>query len=310
MWRANEPDQAPYPGTAIGFDAQTELISSFDGSVTQMSAYWNFRDEDRLVDVAGVAPGVFKDSALTRFDVLRSNAFTTIGDSAFEGSQLQEIRLFDSVTTIDAGAFRNCKALTSVVIPDSVTSIGAEAFAGCDKLRHLVLPARAEIAPDALKDVPFTAIWASGAMADADMATLSDALGFPWYEGLRREGEPSRLVAMPAGYVPSPEEDFEFDAQKGEITKYIGSQPHVAVPRQIGGVEVGSIGQLAFSNLSVYSVAAGRQDNTGLQSVVLPDTVFNIADSAFLNCTALTRVEAWGPIDRVGNRAFEKVLSN
>jgi hypothetical protein len=62
---------------------------------------------------------------------------------------LAEVRIGTSVTTINNNAFRNCTALTSIVIPDNVvtginplgegTGIGFEAFQGCTSLREIVL---------------------------------------------------------------------------------------------------------------------------------------------------------------------------
>ncbi len=45
-----------------------------------------------------------------------------------------------AVTSIGAGAFRDCSGLTSVTIPDSVTSIGYEAFYGCSSLTSVTIP--------------------------------------------------------------------------------------------------------------------------------------------------------------------------
>lgn len=44
------------------------------------------------------------------------------------------------VKAIQYSAFRNCKTITSVVIPDSVLIIGNYAFAQCDNLKSVVLP--------------------------------------------------------------------------------------------------------------------------------------------------------------------------
>ena len=45
-----------------------------------------------------------------------------------------------SVTAIGPGCFRDCEALTTIILPDAVTEICSEAFAGCSGLRGLYLP--------------------------------------------------------------------------------------------------------------------------------------------------------------------------
>lgn len=46
----------------------------------------------------------------------------------------------DSVTSIGAGALKECDGLTAVAIPNSVTSIGSRAFASCTVLTAMVTP--------------------------------------------------------------------------------------------------------------------------------------------------------------------------
>lgn len=65
--------------------------------------------------------------------------FTTIGAEAFADSSVRIIDLFDSVTTIGAGAFRDCANLEEMVIPESVTSVGSGALAGCTDLKKLTV---------------------------------------------------------------------------------------------------------------------------------------------------------------------------
>ena len=45
-----------------------------------------------------------------------------------------------TVVEIGAGAFNNCREVTSVSIPECVVKIGSAAFAGCDQLTSVVLP--------------------------------------------------------------------------------------------------------------------------------------------------------------------------
>ena len=50
---------------------------------------------------------------------------------------MNEIKLPNSITGIEEGAFRYCANLTSIKIPNSVTSIGAWAFNDCTSLTSI-----------------------------------------------------------------------------------------------------------------------------------------------------------------------------
>ena len=65
---------------------------------------------------------------------------TSIGDRAFQHSDLTSITIPDGVTSIGQAAFSDCIRLTSIVIPDSVTSIGQGAFYFCGNLTSIVIP--------------------------------------------------------------------------------------------------------------------------------------------------------------------------
>lgn len=68
------------------------------------------------------------------------NSVTTIGNSAFAYcNNLTSLEIPKSVTTIGDDAFVRCCDLTSLVIPDSVTSIGAGAFSSCFGLTTVTL---------------------------------------------------------------------------------------------------------------------------------------------------------------------------
>ena len=65
---------------------------------------------------------------------------TGIAESAFEWAALTSIILPDSVTTIDAFAFRGCTSLTRADLGNGLTSIGICAFDGCSALAKIDFP--------------------------------------------------------------------------------------------------------------------------------------------------------------------------
>jgi len=68
------------------------------------------------------------------------NSVTSIGGSAFVWcSSLTSVTIGSGVTSIGDGAFEGCPGLTSVTIPNSVTSIGRGAFSGCSGLTSITI---------------------------------------------------------------------------------------------------------------------------------------------------------------------------
>ena len=53
---------------------------------------------------------------------------------------MTSVTIPNSVTSIDYGAFFDCRGLTSVTIPNSVTEIGSSAFCQCDGLTSVTIP--------------------------------------------------------------------------------------------------------------------------------------------------------------------------
>ena len=72
---------------------------------------------------------------------LNETEIKTIGYGAFrECNALKTIILPKELTSIGDDAFRECKSLTSIVIPTSVTSIGVRAFRDCKALAQVRIP--------------------------------------------------------------------------------------------------------------------------------------------------------------------------
>ena len=77
-----------------------------------------------------------------------------IGQSAFSGcSDLTDVTIPNSVTTIAFTAFNSCRNLTSLIIGNSVTVIGGNAFKDCSNLTNIIIGnSITDIGPFAFKD--------------------------------------------------------------------------------------------------------------------------------------------------------------
>ncbi|WP_297424165.1 leucine-rich repeat domain-containing protein [Clostridium sp.] len=73
----------------------------------------------------------------------------SIGNYAFDNTQITSLIIPNSVKTIGDNCFYNCSKLASVVIPNSVTSIGNSAFTNCSNLTSVTIPSSVtSISPD------------------------------------------------------------------------------------------------------------------------------------------------------------------
>lgn len=93
----------------------------------------------------------------------------------------------ETVTELGPGCFRDCKELTTILLPDTVTTIGKEAFAGCTELRGLYLPDGTEtIGPEAFAGcLAMESIYIPGTVTEVAEGAFDDcaSLLYLFYEG-------------------------------------------------------------------------------------------------------------------------------
>ncbi len=104
-----------------------------------------------------------------------------------------------------------------------------------------------------------------------------------------------------SGDEPIVPNDFEYnvnpDGATVTITKYIGEGGDVAIPSEIDGYSVTSIGPQAFHSCK------------NLTSVAIPDSVTLIEDMAFGYCSNLTDISFGSSLNVIDSRAFENCTS-
>lgn len=75
----------------------------------------------------------------TNLTCYSSNTIVCVG-GAFQGSLIESISLPNTLNTISAGAFQDCKQLIRIVLPETIKMLSAACFAGCSNLEEINIP--------------------------------------------------------------------------------------------------------------------------------------------------------------------------
>ena len=176
------------------------------------------------------------------------------------------------VVSVEASAFLNNTAITSVVLPDGITSIGENAFNGCESLTSVTFGKNSQLS--SIGPGAFNYCYSLESITIPESVTNIGSEAFNYCYGLRSVtfGENSQLTSIGEGA-------FCCCANLTSIT----------IP---DGVK--SIGNYAFAGCSA------------LESITIPDSVLNIGDSAFAECTALKNITIPGSVLSIGDNAFKE----
>lgn len=173
---------------------------------------------------------LFSDDNTEITNVVIPYSVTSIGNYAFSGcSCLTSVTIPNSVTSIGSMAFNGCHGLTSVTIGNSVTSIGEGAFRSCSGLTSVTIP---------------------------NSVTTIGSYAFSGCSGLTSVTIPNSVTSIGD------------DAFSG-----CGGLTSISIPNSV--ITIGSGAFLLC---------------TGLTSVTIPSSVASIGGGAFYECTGLTSV--------------------
>ena len=118
-------------GAFIGCTGLTSVI------ISDIAAWCNINFADQTANPLHYAHHLYLNGSEVK-DLTIPNSVTTIGDYAFYDCYgMTGVSIGNSVTTIGDYAFRGCSRLSSVTIPNSITSIGKNAFIRCTSMTSL-----------------------------------------------------------------------------------------------------------------------------------------------------------------------------
>ncbi len=246
--------------------------------------------------------------------VIIPDSVTSIGMQAFMGcTSLTSVTIPDTVTSIGGSAFMNCTSLKSITIPDLVTNIGNSTFSSCTSLTSVTIPnsitsigssafynvpANFEINLPNLENLGLAAFYKSGITKFVSGNKLTNIGNNTFREctSLKSVTIPDSVTSI-GNYVFYKSTSLTSVTIPDSITS-IGSGAFYEVPAnfEVNLPNLGNLGVAAFYNSGITKFVSGNKltnignntfnNCTSLTSVVIPDSVTSIGDTAFYNVPA------------------------
>lgn len=251
----SRPSDKKEKRAAIGF-SNSNFIYTIIGENKVELTKWENRNEKELTI----------SSQVTHKDV--TYTITKIGESAFEDSAIEKIRIEAPIEVIEKYAFANCYNLESIRLPKTLREIGIGVFGGCTSLKQVNLPSN-------LKELGIEAFAECHYLKAIALPNSIDKINYHTFYN---------CFHLSAITVPDRVESIE----EGAFGK-CKELEHICF-----GNGLKEIGKRAFEYCE------------WLTEIELPDSVEMIEDEAFRFCTGLKEIDLPSELRFMGNCVFKK----
>ena len=233
------------------------------------------RVTDSLVSLGWSA---FSATGITEFNFPRS--LKIVPEECFLlCEKLRKIVLPDNLQVIEPKAFALCKNLTDIVLPESLKTLGWGAFYECKKITQINIPS-------GIKVLDYRTFYETGITETVLPSNLKTVYAFESCDELKKATVCEGVKKM------------SFD--------YCKNLSEVVLPKSIRDISFKGCSSLKMIDLplGLKKISQSCFEESGIESIEIPDSVKQIDDSAFYGCTNLREVKINKPVE-LGNSVFK-----
>lgn len=252
-----------------------------------------------------------------------TESVNSVGEYAFaKCDKLKTVKIENGLKSISNQMFKDCTSLKNTVLPDSIESIGRRAFSGCSSLESINLPDSVNTIDDyafyycsQIKSISTSAKkignYAFSFCSMLESATLSDNL-----ETIGKEAFTStnlQEIFIPSSVSEIGDMALETNCIKkisvDESNKYYTSIDGVLFNKSVTKiVDYPNYAEAEFYSIPQSVTAIGSNafygDNAALKTILIPDTVTEIENGAFMNFSDLEYIYIPDSVIKIGDNAF------
>ncbi len=256
-------------------------------NISNIESWANIKFADETANPLSVAHHLYLNGTeVTNLEL--PGTITSISDYAFVGcTGLKTVSIPTSVTAIGSHAFEK-SGITSIDVPNSVKNIGTYAFANCEELQTAVIPS-------SIVEIPNYLFQESSKLKKVSLPNTINTIGEYTFDGCTNLS------------------NIEIPNSVTVIGKYAFSEcsnlSSIVIPNSVK-----VIGNNAFYGAGLTSVSISENleylmystfaNCTNLKSMIIPDKITRIGESNFAGCTSLEEVTIGKSVTEIGNYTF------
>lgn len=240
--------------TSIGAGAFNNNKMNDDGAFIYARNSDGSEDKTKIVSYAGLNK-----------NVVIPNNISTIGKSAFESCDIEEVKLSNSVTALEANSFSR-NNLISIVLPESITSIGRMTFYD-NKINSVNIPSKLTKIDEL--------VFAKNRLTNINIPKTITSIGASAFN--------DNLLSDSQAIIYARNEDGSDD--KTTIVSYGGANKNIVVPDGVTTLNRYAFYECMLKSITLPEslVTIGSTSLCGnlLETISIPSSVNEISDNAF-----------------------------